>query len=246
MGKRRSETTEYPVEALTPGQDKLVAALNSCNNGAQNQGGIIAIHGPAGTGKTFVAATHGAWLYAQKHVKKIVVTRPTIPIEKTVGFLPGTAREKMEAWVAPITAPMKEILGKGEGGGTWKCDLDKKILLLPLEHIRGYTFDDAFVILDEAQNCSYAEMKAFLTRIGEGTTMVVCGDTSQTDLRPNGRPSGLQACLDLLSTEGIRNSWTIEFDERDIVRSDIAADVVKGYISYENQNYYREEESEQF
>jgi len=188
--------------------------------------------GPAGTGKTFVATTQAADLLAAKKISKLVVTRPIVEAGEQLGFLPGELDEK----VLPYFMPVLEILQKRLGGGTTAYHLKAgNIVFQPLAYMRGMTFDNSFVLLDEAQNTTPSQMKLFLSRIGENTTYVIDGDPRQVDIKG---PSGLCDGLDRIGGYG----WcgVTRFNNDDIVRSGVARDVI---ISYQNE---REDGEEQY
>lgn len=177
--------------------------------------------GPAGTGKTYVCTTYAAQLLADKDVQKIIVTRPAIEAGGGLGFLPGTIEEKFAPYFAPFQQVLQEFFGKTHLEYLLKRGV---IEIAPLEYIRGLTFDNAFVILDEAQNTTPTQMKLFLTRLGEYSRVVINGDTDQKDIKGL---SGLEdACQRLrgLSAVGI-----CEFTEDDVVRSGLVKDILQRY-----------------
>ncbi len=135
--------------------------------------------GPAGTGKTWIAATHAADLYRNRRIDKVILTRPNVPCGRSLGYFPGTLEDKFAPWAAPVAEAIKERIGKAA------YDIALKhggIELVPFEVMRGRSWKNAFVLLDEAQNATPAEIKTFLTRIGEDCTVVINGDVSQCDL----------------------------------------------------------------
>ena len=139
----------------------------------------VLVMGPAGTGKTWIAATYAADLYRQGAISKIILTRPNVPCGRTLGFFPGTLEEKFQPWAAPIVEALQERLGKAVYDIAFKRG---DIEMAPFEVARGRSWKNAFVLLDEAQNTSVGEIKMFLTRIGEGCVTVVNGDIGQSDL----------------------------------------------------------------
>lgn len=177
--------------------------------------------GPAGTGKTFIPAAYAAYFYSLNKIDKIILTRPNIPVGKSIGYFPGTLLEKMAPWTQPIVNVLSTYLSKGEV----ECMLkNEKLQIIPFEVIRGHTFDNAFVILDEAQNTTVAEIKAFVTRIGQHSKVVINGDISQSDLKDTS-DCGLAYILDLLSDDYNRELYNrvgvVEFDVEDVVRSEL-------------------------
>lgn len=201
------------LRALTEAQGHYILAMKS------NQ--LTFGLGPAGTGKTFVCATYAAQLLEQGKIKKLIVTRPAIEAGRGMGFLPGTIEEKF----APYFAPFKQVLEAYFGRSHLEYLIRHGIVeIAPLEYIRGLTFDDAFVILDEAQNTTPAQMKLFLTRLGNYSTVVVNGDIDQKDIEGI---SGLEDAVSKLS--GLDRVDCVEFTEDDVVRSGLVRDILKRY-----------------
>lgn len=214
MGRKSKSLTISKVskvaapKALTPNQQALIEGIHKKE--------MVVALGPAGTGKTFISAAFAAFFYDIGKSKKIVLTRPTIPTGKSIGFFPGDLDEKMEPWVRPFMEILEEHLTKG------KVELMRKngiIEVVPFEVIRGRTFNDAFVILDEAQNCTALEIKAFVTRHGDNCTTVINGDISQSDL--NGSGNGLELIVSMIkkSPKLLESVALAEFTSEDIVRS---------------------------
>jgi phosphate starvation-inducible PhoH-like protein len=207
--KKRPE----PLQARTEAQGQYLAAMSSSE--------LVFGIGPAGTGKTYCAAAYAADLLESRKIDKIIITRPNIEVGEGLGFLPGELDEKYEPYLAPFREIMIERMGKGQYEYNLKMD---KISPRPLGFMRGATFNDAVVILDEAQNCTPGEMKMFLTRIGQNCLVIVDGDIEQCDL--NG-PSGLKDALQRVhSVPGVR---IVEFTEDDIVRSGLVRHILKAY-----------------
>lgn len=201
------------LQAQTEAQGQYLCAFGSST--------VVFGVGPAGTGKTYVAAAHAAEQLEAKRISRIIITRPNIEVGAGMGFLPGELEDKYKPFLAPFEAVMVERMGRGAYEYALKAE---KITPQPLAYMRGATFDDAIVILDEAQNCTPAEMKMFLTRIGKNCLVIVDGDPEQCDL--NG-PSGLiDAMHRLHSVPGVT---IVEFTEDDIVRSGIVKHILKAY-----------------
>lgn len=182
--------------------------------------------GPAGTGKTYVALSCAADMLSRKEIDQIIITRPNISTaEKSLGFFKGTKQDKIAEWMRPALS----ILKKHFGGEAVNAMLELEMIRLePLETMRGETFDNAFVLLDEAQNVTFEDMEMFLTRIGEGSTVVVDGDVEQTDLKGK---SGLARVLAMVANRNhvktSANSFPIHnFTVEDIVRSGITKEFV--------------------
>lgn len=187
---------------------------------------LIFVTGCAGTGKTYMASTMAAKMFHERSIRRIVITRPNIASGKGLGFFPGDLEEKMAPWVAPIIQVLVKHLGQQRVDAMKK---DGSLVIEPFETMRGRTFDDAFVILDEAQNTTYEELKMFLTRIGQNTKVVVNGDVQQTDLKQH---SGLRKIINITKAQMLPYP-VIEMTEDDILRSDICATWIKAFIKYE-------------
>lgn len=174
----------------------------------------VIVCGFSGTGKTYIAATTAANMYANHEIDKIILTRPNVSVGKDLGYFPGTLEEKFAPWAAPVLDVLNEQLGRGAVETGIK---NGNIEMAPLSTMRGRSFKNAFIILDEAQNTTIADMKMFLTRIGKDCTVVINGDIKQSDLNTE---SGLSKILSLVRKDKLPIP-VIEFGVDDIVRSDI-------------------------
>lgn len=183
----------------------------------------IIVTGPAGTGKTYIAATKAVQLYQSNVVDKIILTRPNVASGKSLGFFPGSLEEKIGPWIVPFVEVFEEHLGKEATEIAMKKG---NISVVPFEVMRGRTFRNAFVILDEAQNATPHELKMFLSRIGENAQCVLNGDIMQSDLKSE---SGLAKIIEIVRKQKL-DVPTIEFTVDDIVRSDICAMWIKAFI----------------
>lgn len=182
---------------------------------------MIIATGAAGTGKSFLPAVYAAYYYYTGRIDKIILTRPTVSVGRGVGFLPGTLEEKLAPWVAPFVQVLKRYLSANEV----ECMVKNgKLEIIPFDCIRGHTFDGAFVVLDEAQNTTITEIKAFVTRIGQNSKLIINGDTEQSDLK-NNEESGLEYLIDLLddidSEELCNKVGLVHFNYEDCVRSEL-------------------------
>lgn len=176
--------------------------------------------GSAGTGKTFIAANYAARELYYKRVSKVILTRPNVETGRGLGFLPGTLEEKY----APYLLPFDSIFTRALGKGFYEYSLKSKdIEPTPLGFLRGTTFDDCVVLVDEAQNCTREEMKMLLSRIGKNCKMIFSGDTEQADIQD----SGLEDAVDRL--EGIPGIEVVEFLDEDIVRSKMCKQIIMAY-----------------
>tara|TARA_R110000824_G_scaffold9932_12_gene44150 strand:+ start:2343 stop:3014 length:672 start_codon:yes stop_codon:yes gene_type:complete len=176
--------------------------------------------GPAGSGKTAVAVGLACEYILQNKVEKIVITRPVVESGRGLGFLPGSLTEKIQPYLVPIVEEMKLYLGRETYNSMRSVNA---IEICPLEYMRGRNFHNAFMILDEAQNATFEQIKMFLTRIGLGSKAVINGDLDQTDLR--GEAGGLSECMSKLS--GLHGLAICELDHSDIVRNGIISSILE-------------------
>jgi phosphate starvation-inducible PhoH-like protein len=178
--------------------------------------------GPAGTGKTYLAAAFGAHLLHERQVERLILSRPALEAGERLGFLPGDLKEKIDPYLRPLYDALFDVLGEK----TEKLLELGTIEVAPLAFMRGRTLARAFVILDEAQNVTPAQMKMFLTRLGEDSRMVVTGDPSQSDL-PGGRADGLNDGLRILN--GVEGVAVAHFSEKDVVRHALVTRIIAAY-----------------
>jgi phosphate starvation-inducible PhoH-like protein len=212
--KFEAERALPPLKPLNPAQATYLDALRTSSQ--------VVVLGPAGTGKTWIAATHAADLFRNGMIDKIILTRPNVPCGRSLGYFPGTLEEKFAPWAAPVVEAIKERIGKA----AYEIALKKgDIELVPFEVMRGRSWKNAFVLFDEAQNSTPAEIKTFLTRIGEDCTVVVNGDVNQCDLD---EASGLRTVIHLIKSQMLPVP-VIEFTREDIVRSGICAMWVRAF-----------------
>lgn len=199
----------------TPKQKELLDAFKEYSQ--------VFILGPAGTGKTYVTATYAADLYTTKEIDKIVITRPHVAVGKDIGYLKGDLQEKTMPWALPVLDVLEKHLGKGTVETGIK---NGNIEMAPLALMRGRSFDNAFIIVDETQNITTHELKMLLTRVGESTTIVLNGDVQQSDLK---EADGLSKVIHLAKKHMLPVP-IIEFGVEDIIRSDICAQWVKVFM----------------
>jgi phosphate starvation-inducible PhoH-like protein len=183
--------------------------------------------GPAGTGKTYLAAAYGAHLLYERRVERLILSRPALEAGERLGFLPGDLKEKIDPYLRPLYDALFEVMGEQ----CTKLMEQGTIEVAPLAFMRGRTLARAFVILDEAQNCTPAQMKMFLTRLGEDSRMVVTGDPSQSDL-PGTGAAGLNHALDIL--QGVEGAAVARFGEKDVVRHALVTRIVAAYNAAED------------
>jgi phosphate starvation-inducible PhoH-like protein len=203
------------ITARSPNQSAYVQALERSD--------LVFGLGPAGTGKTYLAVAYAAQCLERGRIERIVLSRPAVEAGERLGFLPGDMREKVDPYLRPLYDALYDVLPPAKV----ERDLMSGVIeIAPLAFMRGRTLADAFVILDEAQNASPMQMKMFLTRIGDGSKMVVTGDPSQIDLPP-GQKSGLDQAVGIL--RGVKGIEAIRFDAADVVRRDLVARIVEAY-----------------
>ena len=210
-----------PIKCKTVGQKNYVAAVekNTITFGV----------GPAGTGKTYLAVCLAVAAYKGKEVEKIILTRPAVEAGEKLGFLPGDLQTKVDPYLRPLYDALQELFGLE----TYQKLMEKGVIeVAPLAYMRGRTLSDAFVILDEAQNATREQMKMFLTRLGEGSKMVVTGDLTQTDL-PDGKTSGLKHAVKIL--DGVEEIAVCKLSEKDVVRHPLVSRIVRAYEHDENK-----------
>ncbi len=192
--------------------------------------------GPAGTGKTYLAVARAVQAYRNKEVERIILTRPAVEAGERLGFLPGDLQQKVDPYLRPLYDALQELLGP---------DVYAKMLergtieVAPLAYMRGRTLNSAFIILDEAQNTTCEQMKMFLTRMGEGSRVIVTGDTTQIDL-PRGVKSGLLHALDVLAD--VDKVGVCRLQSGDVVRHDLVQRIVNAYDAYAKKQIKTDEE----
>ena len=213
--KGASQGKTSGIVPRTPKQAEFLSALKGSRQ--------VFVLGPAGTGKTYITATYAADLYTLKEIDKIVITRPHVAVGKELGFLKGDLTEKTMPWALPVLDVLEKHLGKGAVETGIK---NNNIEMAPLALMRGRSFDDAFIIVDETQNITTHELKMLLTRVGENTTIVLNGDVQQSDLK---EADGLTKVIHL-AKKYMLPVPIIEFGVDDIVRSDITAMWVKTFM----------------
>ncbi|MGN1103517.1 MAG: PhoH family protein, partial [Candidatus Coproplasma sp.] len=206
-----------PIKCKTVGQKAYVDAIR------RNQ--IVFGIGPAGTGKTYLAVCLAVQAFKQKQVERIILTRPAVEAGEKLGFLPGDLQTKVDPYLRPLYDALQEMLGIE----AYTKLMERGVIeIAPLAYMRGRTLSNSFIILDEAQNTTKEQMKMFLTRLGDGSKMVITGDATQIDL-PEGKQSGLNHAAQLLKdVEGIS---LINLTDKDVVRNTLVMRIVKAYAS---------------
>jgi phoH-like protein len=215
------DSKKRPIRVKNMGQKRYVDAIRQYD--------VVFGMGPAGTGKTFLAVVMAISAFKKGEVSRIIVTRPAVEAGESLGFLPGDLKEKVDPYLRPIYDSLFTILGVE----TTSRLIDRGLIeVAPLAYMRGRTLDDAFVILDEAQNTTHAQMKMFLTRLGFNSKMVVNGDQTQIDLPGRARSGLLESEKILANVEQVK---FIKFSFNDVVRHPVVAKIVKAYEEEENR-----------
>ncbi len=219
-------TRGRPVKAKTVGQQKYVDAI---------QNNIVTLGiGPAGTGKTYLAVACAVAAFREKTINRIILTRPAVEAGEKLGFLPGDLQNKVDPYLRPLYDALFDMLGPE----AYQRYLERgNIEVAPLAYMRGRTLDDAFIILDEAQNTTPEQMKMFLTRIGFGSKAVITGDVTQIDL-PDGKRSGLKEAMQII--KNIDDIAICMLDYRDVVRHELVSRIIKAYEAYDEQRQAKE------
>ena len=210
-----------PIKPKTLGQKKYVDAIRSKM--------VVFGLGPAGTGKTYLAMAMAITAFKNNEVGRIILTRPAIEAGEKLGFLPGDLQSKIDPYLRPLYDALYQIMG----AESFLRNSEKGLIeVAPLAYMRGRTLDNAFIILDEAQNTTPAQMKMFLTRIGFGSKVVITGDETQKDLLP-GQVSGLDTAVNVV--KNIEDISICRMTNKDVVRHPLVQKIVKAYEEYENK-----------
>lgn len=214
-----------PVKCKTLGQKHYVDAIN--------KNSVVFGVGPAGTGKTYLAVAIAVSAYKNKQIEKIILTRPAVEAGERLGFLPGDLQSKVDPYLRPLYDALSEMFGLEN----YQKLMEKGVIeVAPLAYMRGRTLNNAFIILDEAQNCTKEQMKMFLTRMGEGSRMVITGDVTQIDL-PDGKTSGLKHAVSIL--QGIEGIAICNLTYKDVVRHPLVMQIIKAYTKAEEKQKNR-------
>lgn len=209
------------IKARTPNQQRLVQAVKHND--------MVFVIGPAGTGKTYTAVALAVRALKNKEVRRLVLTRPAVEAGENLGFLPGDLRDKLDPYLQPLYDALRDMIPQQKLLSYWE---DGTIEIAPLAFMRGRTLDNAFVILDEAQNATALQLKMFLTRMGRNAKFVVTGDVTQIDLPRHQRSGLVQATQILRDIQGI---GVVELDQGDVVRHRLVTQVIRAYDRAEQQ-----------
>lgn len=210
-----------PIKSKTLGQKEYVAAMNRST--------IVFGIGPAGTGKTYLAVAKAVTAFRKKEVSRIIITRPAVEAGEKLGFLPGDLQNKVDPYLRPLHDALYDMIGVE----SYNNYIEKGVIeVAPLAYMRGRTLDNAYIILDEAQNTTPEQMKMFLTRIGFGSKAIITGDVTQIDL-PDGKRSGLVEASKILS--GIDDIEFCTFSHKDVVRHPLVMKIIQAYEKHNNR-----------
>ncbi|MEJ7646559.1 MAG: PhoH family protein [Chryseolinea sp.] len=208
-------TKGTPIKAKTVNQQKLVQAVKDND--------LVFAVGPAGTGKTYISVALAVKALKNKQVKKLIITRPAVEAGENLGFLPGDLKEKIDPYLRPIYDALNDMIPHEKFGYYMEREI---IEIAPLAYMRGRTLNNAFILLDEAQNTTPMQMKMFLTRMGPESKMIVTGDITQVDL-PSRQNSGLKEAIRIL--KDVKGIGMMELNEKDVVRHRLVKDVLEAY-----------------
>ena len=219
-----------PIRPKTLGQKRYLDAIRSHD--------VVFGIGPAGTGKTYIAMANAVKAFKEKEVNRIILTRPAVEAGESLGFLPGDLQMKVDPYLRPLYDALFEILGQD----AFQKYLEKGLIeVAPLAYMRGRTLDNAYVILDEAQNSTNEQMKMFLTRLGYGSKAIITGDVTQIDL-PRGKQSGLKTVLKIL--DGVKGIEMIRLGRNDIARHPSVQRIIDAYDRFDREKEKQDEKSE--
>ena len=219
-----------PIRPKTLGQKRYLDAIRGHD--------VVFGIGPAGTGKTYIAMANAVKAFKEKEVNRIILTRPAVEAGESLGFLPGDLQMKVDPYLRPLYDALFEILGQD----AFQKYLEKGLIeVAPLAYMRGRTLDNAYVILDEAQNSTNEQMKMFLTRLGYGSKAIITGDVTQIDL-PRGKQSGLKTVLKIL--DGVKGIDIIRLGRNDIVRHPLVQRIIDAHDRFDREKEKKAEESE--
>ncbi|MCQ2295080.1 MAG: PhoH family protein [Bacteroidales bacterium] len=218
------------IKARTPNQKRLVQAVKTNDM-------VFAI-GPAGTGKTYTAVALAVRALKNKEIRRIILTRPAVEAGENLGFLPGDMREKLDPYLQPLYDALRDMIPQQKLLNYWE---DGTIEIAPLAFMRGRTLDNAFVILDEAQNATQAQLKMFLTRMGRNAKFIITGDITQIDL-PRHQQSGLVQATRIL--HGIEGIDIIQLDNSDVVRHKLVTRIIRAYEREQDNREHQKDPSQ--
>jgi len=208
-------TRGAPIRARTTNQKRIVESVDKKD--------VVFAIGPAGTGKTYIAVALAVRALKNKEIKRIIITRPAVEAGENLGFLPGDLQEKIDPYLKPIYDALDDMIPSEK----LKYYRENRVIeIAPLAYMRGRTLSNAFILLDEAQNTTPMQIKMFLTRLGQNSKLIINGDRTQVDLKPN-QKSGLDEATQVL--KGVKGIGFVELDESDVVRHAVVKEIIKAY-----------------
>lgn len=217
-----------PIKPKTINQQRLVELVRDND--------LVFALGPAGTGKTYISVALAVRALKNKHIKKIIITRPAVEAGENLGFLPGDLKEKIDPYLRPIYDALNDMVPFEK----LRYYMEREIIeIAPLAYMRGRTLNNAFILLDEAQNTTPMQMKMFLTRMGPESKMIVTGDATQVDL-PSQQRSGLREAIRIL--RGVKGIGFVELNEKDVIRHRLVRDIIDAYGKENGQHKQRPSE----
>ncbi len=208
-------TRGAPIKPKTPNQKTFIETVKKND--------VVFAVGPAGTGKTYIAVALAVRALKNKEIKRIIITRPAVEAGENLGFLPGDLQEKIDPYLRPVYDALNDMIP----GEKLKYYRENGVIeIAPLAYMRGRTLSNAFILLDEAQNTTPMQLKMFLTRLGQNSKLIVNGDRTQIDLKPN-QKSGLEDAIGIM--KNIKGIGFVELDQRDVARHPIVKEIIKAY-----------------
>ncbi len=211
------------IKPKSPNQKKFIDAVKAND--------VVFAVGPAGTGKTYIAVALAVRALKNKEIKRIIITRPAVEAGENLGFLPGDLQEKIDPYLRPVYDALDDMIPSEK----LKYYRENRVIeIAPLAYMRGRTLSNAFILLDEAQNTTPMQIKMFLTRLGQNSKLIINGDRTQIDLKPN-QKSGLDDAIETLYK--VKGIGFIELDQRDVVRHQIVKDIIKAYDKASGKNW---------
>lgn len=208
-------TRGAPIKPKTPNQKTFIETVKKND--------VVFAVGPAGTGKTYIAVALAVRALKNKEIKRIIITRPAVEAGENLGFLPGDLQEKIDPYLRPIYDALSDMIPSEK----LKYYRENRVIeIAPLAYMRGRTLNNAFILLDEAQNTTPMQLKMFLTRLGQDSKLIINGDRTQIDLKPN-QKSGLDDALGIM--KNIKGIGFVELDQRDVIRHPIVKEIIKAY-----------------
>ena len=211
-------TKGTPIKSKTPNQKKFVECVKKND--------VVFAIGPAGTGKTYVAVALAVRALKNKEIKRIIITRPAVEAGENLGFLPGDLQEKIDPYLRPVYDALDDMIPSEK----LKYYRENRIIeIAPLAYMRGRTLSNSFILLDEAQNTTPMQLKMFLTRLGQHSKLIINGDRTQVDLKPN-QKSGLDEAMQIL--RGVKGIGFVELNEKDVIRHAVVKEIIKAYEKF--------------